>query len=226
MTTPEKIIKKLDSELYPELNSEMIYKLANESERGAILIGTAKIEEFLKKFIEKILPQESKKYKNRLLEYPGPLSSFSSKIELLYAFRYINLSFYNSLNVLRKLRNDAAHSYDNFELEKEKQKIEEINNFVDEDLSYVIEKLSLNNMSKIKKYKGRKVYLEKNLEVDENYLEESISKFIETEEGLKQHRIWKLSYGIVFMCLYVLVLIDENDFLNDKSVTLPNINLA
>jgi len=221
MTTPEKIIQKLESDLYPELNSDMIYKLANESERGAVLIGTAKIEEFLETFLSKILPQESNNSRKRLLEYPGPLSSFSSKIELLYAFRYINLQFYSSLNILRRLRNDAAHSYSDFDLEKEIPKIADILNFVDEDLSYVIEELSVNNLLKIKKLKARKIYIEKNFPIDETYIEKSVENFKNSAEGLKQHRIWKLSYAIVFMCLYVLVLIDENDFLNDKSATHP-----
>ena len=118
MTIPEKIIKKLSLDLYPELNSDMIYKLSNESERGAVLIGTSKIEEYLELFVKKILPNDSKKYQKKLLQYPGPLSSFSSKIELLYAFRYINHQFYVSLNILRSIRNNAAHSYIDFDLEE------------------------------------------------------------------------------------------------------------
>lgn len=221
MTTPEKIIQKLNNDLYPELNSDMIYKLSNESERGAVLIGASKIEEFLELFVSKILPQESKKYKNRLLEYPGPLSSFSSKIELLYAFRYINKQFYDSLNVLRKLRNDAAHSYNDFHLEKEVTKIEGIIGFVDEDLSYVINELSLNNLLKIKTNKLEEIYQKKGFKIDSANIEQTLEEFKSSTNGEKQHRIWKLSYTIVFMCLYVLVLIDENNYLEDKSKTHP-----
>lgn len=221
MTTAEKIIQKLESDLYPQLNSEMIYKLANESERGAVLIGTAKIEEFLEIFVTKILPQESNNSRKKLLEYPGPLSSFSSKIELLYAFRYINNQFYTSLNILRKLRNDAAHSYNDFNLEFEAQKIDEITNFLDEDLAYIVSELSLSNLLEIKKNKARDIYIEKKYRIDEDHIAETIENFKNSAAGKKQHRIWKLSYAIVFMCLYVLVLIDENSFLQDKSSTHP-----
>lgn len=221
MTIPEKIIQKLNDELYPELNADMIYKLSNESERGAVLIGTSKIEEFLELLVTKILPVESNSYKKRLLEYPGPLSSFSSKIELLYAFRYIDNQFYTSLNVLRKLRNDAAHSYNDFSLEKEANKIEEIIKFVDEDLSYVINELSLNNLLEIKKGKLEKIYQDKGLRIDYDNIKKVLEDPKNSSAMEQQHRIWKLSYGIVFMCLYALVIIDENNYLEIKSNTHP-----
>lgn len=221
MTIPEKIIQKLNDELYPELNADMIYKLSNESERGAVLIGTSKIEEFLEILVTKILPLESKSYKKKLLEYPGPLSSFSSKIELLYAFRYIDNKFYASLNILRKLRNDAAHSYNDFSLEKESNKIEEIIKFVDEDLSSVINELSLNNLLDIKKSKLEEIYQDKFLKIDYDNINRVLEDPKNASAMEKQHRIWKLSYGIVFMCLYVLVIVDENTYLEVKSKTHP-----
>jgi len=221
MTTAEKIIEKLELDLYPELNSEMIYKLSNKSERGAVLIGTSKIEEYLELFVSKILPNDSKKYQKKLLQYPGPLSSFSSKIELLYAFRYINHQFYISLNILRSIRNNAAHSYVKFDLENENEKIEQINEFVDEDLKYVIDEIALDNMVVIKKKGLIRLYQEKGYKVDYEEIEKVISEFKTTTQKDKQYRIWKLSYGIVFMCLYILVLIDENNYLNDKQLIHP-----
>ncbi len=106
---------------YPEFNetlNELLDKILNESGRGAILIGTSYVEEHLENFILKILPENSKKYTSRLFNYPGPLSSFSSKLELSYAFRLISKRTYDSLNTLRKIRNDAAHSSNEFDLKK------------------------------------------------------------------------------------------------------------
>ena len=68
---------------YPEFNNtfnELFNKLLKESGRGAVLIGTSYVEEHLQKFILNILPSDEKKYISRLLNYPGPLSSFFSKI--------------------------------------------------------------------------------------------------------------------------------------------------
>lgn len=220
MSIQEKIIKKLENEIYPELNFEMIYKLTNESERGAVLIGTSKIEEFLNTFILKILPKDSKNYTSKLLKYPGPISSFSSKSELLFAFRYINKRFYNSLNKLRKLRNEAAHSSQEFNLTEQSELINEICEF-EEDMGYVINELSMNNLLKIKRTKLEKIYQDKNLTIDNEYVEKTLTEFKNSYDGLKQHRIWQLSYGVVFMCLYCLVLIDENSYLENKEQNHP-----
>lgn len=106
---------------YPEFSdtfTELFEKLLNESSRGAILIGTSYVEENLEKFILKILPSKQKKDTSRLLKYPGPLSSFSAKLELSYAFRLIPERTYNALNYLKKIRNDAAHSSNDFKLSK------------------------------------------------------------------------------------------------------------
>ncbi len=225
MTVQEKILQKLGSDLYPGLNSEMIFKLTNESDRGAVLIGTTKIEEYLKDFILKILPVTSKRYTKRLLEYPGPLSSFSSKMELLYAFRYIDHEFNTSLNVLRKLRNDAAHSDQNSNLTEKTELIEQINEFQD-NMSYVISELSMNNLLKLKKSKIENIYQDEGIPIDIVKIKTILSDFRTSDIGLKQHRIWQLSYGIVFMCLYVLVLIEENDYLKNRELIHPIIGVT
>jgi hypothetical protein len=106
-------------------------------------------------------------------------------------------------------------------LEKESKKTEEVIEFVDEDLSYVINELSLNNLLQIKRSKLERIYEEKQCQLDHKHIDKTLEKFKTLADKDKQHRIWKLSYGIVFMCLYVLVLIDENNYLEDRSITHP-----
>jgi len=113
-------------DLYPEskeLFPEIYTKLINESDRGAILIGAAYAEGFLEDFIHGILPRDNKQYKGKLLNYPGPISSFSSKIELLYAFRYMSSKNYETLNIIRKIRNKAAHEKKEFFLHEHRESI-------------------------------------------------------------------------------------------------------
>ena len=95
----EQMVEKMEGEIYPGLNSEFVTNLSNESHRGAVLIGTARVEEYLEKLVLYILPNDSKVYTKKLLDYPGTLSSLSSKIELLYAFRIIDYKFYLSMQL-------------------------------------------------------------------------------------------------------------------------------
>jgi hypothetical protein len=118
---------------YPEVRdllNVLLDTMFNESGRGAILIAATRIEEHLTNLIESILPANmSKKGKDRLFAYPGQLSSFSAKINLSYAFRIIDKTLYDSLNTLRTVRNDAAHSASQFSLHELNDRMRGVYNF-------------------------------------------------------------------------------------------------
>ena len=116
-----------EDELKPTIK-KIIISLFLETDRGAVIIGTEIMNELLLEFVIAIFPEMSKEKLHRLIKYPGPLSSFASKIELSYAFRLIGKNLYDSLNELRKLRNKAAHSQEKFSLNKFDEKISEIVN--------------------------------------------------------------------------------------------------
>jgi hypothetical protein len=99
---------------FPEVEEiclDLFDKLLAESGRGAILVGMEYINTHLGNFIASILPSKSQKYRKKMLEYPGPLSSFSARIEMCYAFRYIQEPTYASLHALRQIRNEAAPQF-------------------------------------------------------------------------------------------------------------------
>lgn len=81
--------------------------LEGESDRGAILILAAYLEEILGLIIRAACTTE--KHGDELLEFRGPGGSFSSKIQLCEAFGLINPNEVSALNCLRKIRNNAAH---------------------------------------------------------------------------------------------------------------------
>lgn len=94
-----------------QLLNDLFDNIFEESFRGALLIGTTYTDEHLTGLLRASMPKDmSKEQIDTLFQYPGPLASFSAKIQLSYAFRLINRGLYQSLNALRKLRNDAAHS--------------------------------------------------------------------------------------------------------------------
>lgn len=217
------IIQKMKDSIYPELNGDFIVKLTNESERGAVLIGTTLVEDYMNKLASKVLPKKSKSYTNRLLKYPGALSSFSGKIELLFAFRLIDENFYNSLNFLRKLRNEAAHSSNDFRLENYKEKLICINEF-NEGFSSIIDKLALDNLIKLKKMKLKKLFNEQDLEetTSSEMWKEVTDNLEENPDILKQLQIWTLSYGLTFICLKIMVLIEKYIIFEDNDWTFLN----
>jgi hypothetical protein len=99
---------------------DQMLKLAfTESQRGAIVIGAGLIENQLEELVKSALPKDSKKYQKRLLDYPGQLSSFNSKIELAFAFRLIPENIRIPLNHIRSIRNTAAHSTEYFKVSED-----------------------------------------------------------------------------------------------------------
>lgn len=206
----QEILEKMKSDDYGELNFNFAFKLTNESERGAILIGGSIIEEHLERLINIILPSQTKSYKSRLFNYPGALSSFSGKIELCYAFRIFDQSIYNSLNALRKLRNDAAHSSDTFVLSKFKNLLENIYSF---ELNFpaVIKNLSYDNLMQWKLHIIKEGLVEMNLaHYDAKQLiEDSLQKPSSKEAFEEQLTKWELAHGLTFLCLKIEAISDE-----------------
>lgn len=204
------ILEKMKSSEYPDLSFDFILKLTNESERGAILIGASKVEVYLEKLILAVIPSGTKSYKSRLLNYPGPLSSFSGKIELPYAFRLIDKRVYDALNTLRKIRNEAAHSSELFSIQEFKEQLEKIYDFED-GFKEVTHTLAFNSLLKWKKEFLRGEFEKKGMsDLDHEALwDEQVPNPEESESIQNQLTIWKLSYGLTFLCLKIMVLIDD-----------------
>ncbi len=214
------ILEKMQTSEYVELNFDFAFKLTNESERGALLIGAGKVEEYLKKLIVGLLPSKEKSYASKLLNYPGPLSSFSGKIELTYAFRIFDERLYKSLTVLRKLRNQAAHSSDSFSLDEIKENLEMIYDF-EEGFKEVIHKLSFDNLMKWKKITLKQAFENSKLE-NYDYEKLWLEQMSDPENNSsiqKQLIIWKLAYGLTFICLKIEAIIDDFKFIKETSKT-------
>lgn len=192
---------------YPEVKeifSHLFDTLLDESERGAIIIGTTKVEEQLEKYIRKILPNDSKTYTKKLLDYPGVLSSFSSKIELAYAFRLINENLYTSLNALRKIRNEAAHSSNSFSISEIRGRFEEVFD-LGPSIAIIIRKQAMEMMMELKMKNIEWVFDENNLTNEEK--KEQLNSIIENKELMdrleKQIPRWELIYGLSLICGFI-----------------------
>jgi hypothetical protein len=88
---------------------EYATQLTLESDRGAVIVGAALVEEGLKgAIVARLVPSTSKE--DELLDGRyAPCSSFASRIELVHRIGVIGTSLRAGLHIIRKLRNDAAH---------------------------------------------------------------------------------------------------------------------
>lgn len=189
---------------YPEvvkILDDLFDKLLSESGRGAVIIGAAAVEEHLEKFIEDILPKDTNKYKKRLLNYPGALSSFSAKIELAFAFRLISEKLYNSLNSLRELRNKAAHNSEHFTLSEHREKLDKIFD-IGPSMPLHIRNDSMKAMINLKFHSLNHHFDEMKLTDSEK--KEQIENIIENKELMTKLELqvphWELIYGLSLIC--------------------------
>jgi hypothetical protein len=99
-------------EMLEELEKE-IYGL---NARATIVMMGSFLEVSLRRYIETRLRSDLSFERNKALFDRGPLGSFSGKIEIAYAIGSIGLVTFKDLDIIRELRNGAAHSRVNFTL--------------------------------------------------------------------------------------------------------------
>lgn len=214
------IIEKMKEEFYPQLNFDFIMNLSNESRRGAVLIGTAKVEDHINQLLTHLLPRESKKYRDKLLEYPGTISTLSSKMELLFGFRIIDERLYKSLLALKALRNKAAHTSSDFSIKEIKASLGAVLEF-ELHFDEIIDKIATENLVRFKKHQMLQAIKEDGPMEDWKYkiLEEKYETLLDNPDVKEQLIIWKLSYGLTLICIKLMVLIDEYSLLKNRKLT-------
>jgi DNA-binding MltR family transcriptional regulator len=108
--------KKLLSDTADDGNTmrdELFEALSRESDRGLILVSASYLDEALERLLRARFLIEHKKSKSMidpLFNTFGPLSTFSAKIKVSYAIDLIEKWVYRDFEILRKLRNEFAHS--------------------------------------------------------------------------------------------------------------------
>jgi len=120
---------------HPEVRSffenEML-TLINESDRGAVLVAASILDQQMRHLFEAVATSELSKSKlSRILDYPGPLSSFSAKVEIAFLCRLIDAQLFNSIQRFKKIRNEVAHSPQSFALKNHEKELFEIYDLAD-----------------------------------------------------------------------------------------------
>lgn len=107
MAREPKAHKNRDNQYYSELQ-EFIEEFKNESDRAAVILGAAKLDNFLYQILSTALLASSSS-RDELLDGDSPLGTFSSRIMMTFRLGLITADFAKTLNLIRKIRNSFAH---------------------------------------------------------------------------------------------------------------------
>jgi DNA-binding MltR family transcriptional regulator len=84
-------------------------ELAAQTDRGAAIIGSAIIDDFLSDALKRRLILTSD-LRERLFEGNGPLANFSAKIDMAFAVGICDSNLRADLHYIRRIRNRFAHT--------------------------------------------------------------------------------------------------------------------
>jgi DNA-binding MltR family transcriptional regulator len=108
-------------QLFPTERLEEVFgwlaKLQRSDKRLLLIMAASKLDEMLKAKLKSMLVPDACKV-DPVFEWKGPLGSFSSRIMLAHRLGLIDAKFEKYLNLVRKMRNDAAHASEHFEIDK------------------------------------------------------------------------------------------------------------
>jgi DNA-binding MltR family transcriptional regulator len=94
--------------LYGDSFNSFMNEFINESDRAAVILGAAMVENLLGQILDKFL-LSSTSTTDDLLEGDAPLATFSAKIKACHRLGLVDDQFIKLLNVFRRLRNGFAH---------------------------------------------------------------------------------------------------------------------
>lgn len=93
-----------------DLNLAVQKMIDGKTDREIAILGGALLEGILFDILSRVLVDSPFQKRKQLFEYPKPLSSFGNMLSLAYAFGVISSDEFHMANVIRKIRNHAAHS--------------------------------------------------------------------------------------------------------------------
>lgn len=111
---------------HPEVQAafgQTLLDLFRESDRGAVLVGAALVDEHLGRLFEAHFASDLPAGLSRRLLGTGPLSTMSARADIARAMGLIGPIVYDAIHVLRRIRNDVAHTSNSFRLENHHRSI-------------------------------------------------------------------------------------------------------
>lgn len=95
-----------------QLNLGVQKMIEGKTHREIAILGGGLLEGMLYDLLREIIVDSPLQNAESLFEYPKPLSSFGNMLSLAFAFGAISVTEFHLINVIKKIRNHAAHSID------------------------------------------------------------------------------------------------------------------
>ncbi|WP_457092717.1 hypothetical protein [Microvirga sp. P5_D2] len=111
----------IDVEEFKELSDDFAREVESSSDRSVVIIGTSFLELALRWVIESYLVEDLAKNRE-IFEGNGFVSTFSARVNFVYGNGIISKQERQTLDLLRRIRNDFAHSPRSLSLDTEKVK--------------------------------------------------------------------------------------------------------
>lgn len=108
VTDLRKLFKR---ELFEIPTADYIEQLRSESDRSAIVLLAGYIESHLAAELKDRMPTLNSDEMTRIFDFNGPLGSFSAKIFMAQAMGIIDRPLRRKLDLIREMRNVAAHAH-------------------------------------------------------------------------------------------------------------------
>jgi hypothetical protein len=99
-------LERIDTSRFNRLSQE----LHKESDRAALLMGAAWLDEGLLNLLRAHLLPSTTKEDQELFEGHGPLATFSARTKVSRRLGLISADFEQAINIIRRIRNKFAHS--------------------------------------------------------------------------------------------------------------------
>ena len=95
----------------PEINelSEFLKEFNKESDRGAVLIASAVLDEWLSEILLSFL-SDTKSSKDLIEGFNAPLGTFSARVCAAYSLGLIQDNEFREITIIRKIRNEFGCS--------------------------------------------------------------------------------------------------------------------
>jgi DNA-binding MltR family transcriptional regulator len=85
-------------------------KLVGETDTGIAIITAAYFDDCLGRLFSLRIDGSNNKMRDEILEFNGPLGTFSSRISLAAGLKFVTQRTYRRVNTIRKIRNEFAHN--------------------------------------------------------------------------------------------------------------------